>query len=91
MLYRYYNDASAKASRDESDSFNRKERSIDLTVLPLIAPEFTNRNMVEGQTVVKSPEDGLRLECGVSGRPQPEVTWTLNHKPLQVHYQILFI
>ena len=71
---RYYNDASL----DLESKFYQKEMTLDLTVLSLKVPVFTRKTLYGSQTVVENPEDGLSLECRITGRPRPNIQWTLN-------------
>ena len=53
-------------------------RSHRLRVISRLAPTRKSSNLNGGRTIVERPEDGLRLECLVSGRPAPRVFWRLN-------------
>ena len=53
-------------------------KSQRLRVISLEAPRRKSSNLNGGRTIVERPEDGLRLECLVSGRPAPRVFWRLN-------------
>eukprot|EP00094_Tigriopus_californicus_P001194 TCALIF_01156-PA protein Name:"Similar to FLT1 Vascular endothelial growth factor receptor 1 (Homo sapiens)" AED:0.09 eAED:0.09 QI:607/0.8/0.66/1/0.8/0.66/6/0/928 len=76
----YYNDFPS-SSADDSDS---SELSMDLSVLPLKLPVITHSDLKGDQTIVLQSDDGLRLRCLVDGRPKPQVSWTLNGKPVNL-------
>jgi hypothetical protein len=59
------------------------ERALRLKVLPLEPPVALASNLDGGRTVVKEAADGLKLECRVSGRPRPNIFWTLNGRPVK--------
>ena len=53
-------------------------RSHRLRVISLETPRRKSSNLNGGRTIVERPQDGLRLECLVSGRPAPRIFWRLN-------------
>ena len=75
---------------------NVKEQSFNLDVVPLIAPVVTETTLglignMHGvkrpklqKVMVEKPEDGLELKCKARGTPQPQVTWSLNGRPLDI-------
>ena len=55
------------------------ERMLKLDVIPLEPPRNVKTNLGNGRDIiVDDPEDGLKLECQMTGRPQPQIKWTLN-------------
>ena len=64
--------------RDGHEHQVSPRRSHRLRVISLAAPLRKSSNLNGGRTIVEQPQDGLRLECLVSGRPAPRVFWRLN-------------
>ena len=66
------------SQRDGQERQMSPRRSHRLRVISLEAPRRKSSNLNGGRTIVERPQDGLRLECLVSGRPAPRVFWRLN-------------